>query len=529
MPITAAQTTAFFTHPDQMAIPAATIESLGNEGIETVDDLAEVDKDMVVAMAKQFRQEQPPVILGAKSSKRLIVACNAVRYYSAIQRSLTAGMMRWDPTLKYFEAQWEALITLKDKDRSETPRINKALPVLKWAEVFRNFLYTIIGSRNVPLAYIIRTEANVENAADQLPALQYGKPHSEDAGSIIIELINSASHTHPNFSIDNGEVFDLVEQAARNTQYMGSIQPFKRRRDGRSAYNAIVSQHAGKDKWEAELKKAQTVMQSTKYKGSGNFTLDRYTTVHRNANERMKEAAQHVTFQLPEEHTRVTHLLDNIDTSDARLNAAIATIHQDDALRSDFEGTVATIVPQCPVARRNKKRASGQISATDAQPDDSTNTDNAFTISSVHMKKGIGKSGVHFRFYPPEEYKTLTAEQRKELHFWRLTPEGKAATAASKASKGNKNKKTKMSSVNAGVNSDVNISSLVEKAVNERLKAIAADKSQEDEANAIIEAAVSKAVANMADNKPSPSTKATQFDKSALIGILKRAKNGKKD
>ena len=90
-------------------------------------------------------------------------------------------------------------------------------------------------------------------------------------------------------------------------------------------------------------------------------------------------------------------------------------------------------------------------------------------------------------------------------------------------------RKTKMSNVNAGVNSDVNILSLVEKAVNERLKAIAADKSQEDEANAIIEAAVSKAVANMADNKPSPSTKATQFDKSALIGILKRAKNGKKD
>ena len=94
MPITAAQTTAFFTNPDEMAIPAATIESLGNEGIETVDNLAKVDKDMVVAMAKQFRQEQPPVILGAKSSKRLIVACNAVRYYSAIQRSLIAGMMR---------------------------------------------------------------------------------------------------------------------------------------------------------------------------------------------------------------------------------------------------------------------------------------------------------------------------------------------------------------------------------------------------------------------------------------------------
>ena len=529
MVITAAQTTAFFTGADQMAIPAETIASLGNEGIDTIDDLAEVDKDMVVAMAKQFRQENPPVILGAKSSKRLIVASNAVRYYMAIQRPLTAAMMRWDPTLKYFEAQWDALMTLKDKDRSDVPRINKALPVLKWAEVFRNFLYTVIGSRNVPLAYVIRARDIVGTNADPLPALQNGKPHSEEAGSIIIELINSASHAHPNYAIDSGDVYDLVEQAARNTQYMGSIQPFKRLRDGRAAYNAIVSQHAGKDKWESELKKAQSVMQSTKYKGSGNFTLVRYTTVHRNANERLKEAAQHVTFQLPEEHTRVTYLLDNIDTSDARLNAAIATVHQDDALRSDFEKTMATIVPHCPVARRNKKRTSGQISAADAQSDNGTNADNAANISSVHMKQGIGKTGVHFRFYSPDEYKTLSSEQRKELHFWRQTPEGKAATAASKASKGGKHKRQKISSVEAGVNSEANISSLVDKAVEARLKALAADQNKEDEANAIIEAAVSKAVASMADGKQSSPAKTTTFDKSALVGILKRAKNGNKD
>lgn len=71
-----------------MAIPAETIAFLGNERIDKIDDLAVVDKDMVVAMAKQFRQENPPVILGAKSSKRLIVASNTVKYYLAMQRPL---------------------------------------------------------------------------------------------------------------------------------------------------------------------------------------------------------------------------------------------------------------------------------------------------------------------------------------------------------------------------------------------------------------------------------------------------------
>ena len=333
MVFTANQTTAFFTAADQMAIPAATVAKLADEGISSVSDLADVDKDMIVAIAKQFRQSNPPIVLGAKSVKRLIVASNAVKYYDAIQRPITATMMKWTPILKYFELQWDALITLKDKDRPDTPRISKSLPVLKWAEVFRNFLYSVIGCRNIPLAYVIRIIVEVGTAANPLPALDNGKPHSEAAGSIIIELINSASHNHASFVVDNGEVFDLVEQAARNTQYMGSIQQLKRTRDGAGAYNAIVSQHAGKDKWEAELKRAQNIMQSTKYKGSGNFTLDRYCTVHRNANERMKEASQHVTFQLPKDHTRVTYLLDNIETSDARLNAAIATIHQDDATK----------------------------------------------------------------------------------------------------------------------------------------------------------------------------------------------------
>jgi predicted RecB family nuclease len=51
MPITAAQTTAFFEQAAQMGIPNATVVQLRAEGIETVADLADCDKDTTEQMS----------------------------------------------------------------------------------------------------------------------------------------------------------------------------------------------------------------------------------------------------------------------------------------------------------------------------------------------------------------------------------------------------------------------------------------------------------------------------------------------
>ena len=45
MVFTAAQTTAFFENADQMGIPHVTVVQLQQEGIATIDDLADFDKD----------------------------------------------------------------------------------------------------------------------------------------------------------------------------------------------------------------------------------------------------------------------------------------------------------------------------------------------------------------------------------------------------------------------------------------------------------------------------------------------------
>ena len=44
MVLTAAQTTTFFESPDQMGIPHATMMQMQQEGIQTVADLADFEK-----------------------------------------------------------------------------------------------------------------------------------------------------------------------------------------------------------------------------------------------------------------------------------------------------------------------------------------------------------------------------------------------------------------------------------------------------------------------------------------------------
>ena len=99
--------------------------------------------------------------------------------------------------------------------------------------------------------YVIRKHIEPLNPP---PPLQLNRPYSEEHGSLRNELIERASHTHVNFNEDNGLVFDALEIATRGTKLTASIQPFRRQRNGREAYLAIIGHYLGEDKWEKEFK-----------------------------------------------------------------------------------------------------------------------------------------------------------------------------------------------------------------------------------------------------------------------------------
>ena len=127
----------------------------------------------------------------------------------------------------------------------------------------------------------------------------------------------------------------------------------------------------------------------------------------------MQASAEHVRYQLPNEHSRVGFLLEAIQCSDPGLQAAMASIKTDNGLegmRNNFEAMAAHLLPYDPAAKKRssgQKRGSAQISSV-------------MDTSNTTMKKpSIGRTGVHLHYYKTGEYRNLTREKKDELREWR--------------------------------------------------------------------------------------------------------------
>ena len=245
MVLTAAQTTTFFENANQMGIPHGPMLQLQSKGITLVSDLTDFSMTSLQQLADNLRCPggrvldpnpaappgstipTPPFIFGAKSQRHIAVACDLVKYYITVGRDLTVANLQWNTIMKNFDIQWTALKEKKGDDSPETPKISKVRPVIKWMETFHDFLNRKIGNRNIPLAYIICDEPNPPAAA---PPLAAGQPHSNKHRSVEAELIAQASHTHALFCKDNSDLYFLLEEATRGTQYATSIKPFQQHR-----------------------------------------------------------------------------------------------------------------------------------------------------------------------------------------------------------------------------------------------------------------------------------------------------------
>ena len=311
---------------------------------------------------------RPPYVFGAKSQKRLLAACDLVRYYETAGRVLSAANMQWSTVIKNFDQAFKALKDRREED-IEVPKVTRSLPILKWFEAFTDFLHRKVGIRGIPLAYVVREDDIVPAAA---PALANGQPYSNEHGSVEAELIARASHDHALYRDDNAQVYYLLEEALRGTQYAPLLKPFQREKDGRAAVALVANQYAGTDKWEMDLTRQDDLLHNCCWKGNSNFALERFVAQHRNAYVSMAQCSQHMQFQLPNEYTRVGYLLAVIQSTDAKLQAAMANIDGDTGphgKRNNFEAVAAYLLPKDPVTRNRSNKRTPEVAHVEADDD----------------------------------------------------------------------------------------------------------------------------------------------------------------
>ena len=433
MAFTSSAFTAFFEQSNQMGLSSRARTRLAQEGLASIDDLADFKEDQLTQAFRNMRTAVPGVppvtrnnrtvspaieaipliVVSAKCGLRLKIASRAYHYYVSIDRDPTPGNMHYTSVLQDFHVEYEAMESLRDEDKPDVPILHKNLTPLKWIESFKDCLYRTFGVRKCPLLYVIRDQIIPDSEDDDplLPNQPFGV-----SGSIINELIKRVSHDGPLYKSDNATVYSMLEEATQNCVYALTIKPFSRRKDGRSAWMAMISSHAGADKWEKLQKDRIRFMMNSKWNGR-TYSLEKFTNLHRASFIQLQEASLYVDFQLPSEHTRVTYLIDNLLNNDSDLRAAIASIRVNiDGMRSNFEAAVAFLLPVDPLVKHKEK------------------LHKAPQISNVTLKgKAQSRTGVDLRWHTPDEYRTLSREQKNELYEWQKTKEGRNTTNKQKS------------------------------------------------------------------------------------------------
>ena len=246
----------------------------------------------------------------------------------------------------------------------------------------------------------------------------------------------------------------------------------------------------------------------------------------------MTQCAEYISFQLPKEQTRVTYLMDAIECNDAPLQAAMALVRNDNGPTgklNDFEATASFLLPHCPIAKKRtsgSKREIANISDLHVH-DDQGPARPTHTRGGRSPKKGIGKTGVHFRFYNSDEYRKLSKDQKEELreHHDALQSNGKGRKLSAKGGS-NKKPSTNVAATLAQI----------DKRIEEKLKTTEADATSAEQLQTFLVALVTlvngtkaASTANASSTVALPPPPATATPPipplAALQSILKRAKN----
>ena len=143
--------------------------------------------------------------------------------------------------------------------------------------------------------------------------LATGKPHSDEAGSVQGEQALCLYHNHSLYRDDNKSLFGVLELALRGTTFEASIKPFRRTGNGRSAYEALISQHASKDKQIKILRDSKTYVNERKWDGTTSYSLQSNVEKCRQCYVDIENASEHITEQTPNAITRVQVLLDSVE------------------------------------------------------------------------------------------------------------------------------------------------------------------------------------------------------------------------
>lgn len=395
-------------------------DKVRDEGLDQITDLVEFDDEDVKILCASVRKPggsiqdpndatrtipDPGHSIAAICEKRLRLACYGARLYDLIGRPIAADSLS-RARLRQFEKHQQTIENHEDPENM--PEISKSFGIMKALDMFPMHLRERIGARKVALSYVVRDDENPK----PLEPLVNNNITSASYETIMDEMISRVPLSGPEYIEDNAKAYQIIQDLVAGTSHESSIKSFRRSRDGRSAYLALVQHNLGSSKWDKIIDSCETYLLRNEWNGRNvRFTLKMHIGKHREAHNELVRASQFVQYEVPNEHTRVTRLIKSITSKDAAILAAIAFIQGTAAKRDDFESAADYLLLTAPTPKDIERSYRVSALAYNGGSGDDNNQGG--------KKKDIGKTGVEFRYYKRAEYEKLNGKQKAELHEWR--------------------------------------------------------------------------------------------------------------
>ena len=381
-------------------------------GIASFNELVDLNEEDVKNLCKQLRGGVPPTPVSFAAEKKLKLSVYAAKLYELVGRTVERPLFLTN-RLRYFDSYKEVIDRAGDLDRPETPVVSKKMPIDKALDAFPNVLRSILGVRQVPLSYVIRP-AWPNNQRPALGAVINNRPYSADFDSFQEELIAFCPHDGPGWEEDNATVFQLVSDMVKDSSQASTLQGFKRNRNGRDAYLTLCQHNLSNSTWDDICRKAENTQTMKTWNGKNHrYTLKTHCDHHRDAFNDMMRAAEFTTYQVPDEYTRVSRLLNSIQADHIpAIAAAKTTIQANATMRGDFEQTVDFLILNCPKTKQyNNVRNISMIQTSQLDADEQAQLDQ-LRDAGVSLPDGR-------MFYPTSEYGDFTDDQKTLLYLMR--------------------------------------------------------------------------------------------------------------
>ena len=202
----------------------------------------------------------------------------------------------------------------------------------EFIETIENWIDEHYGIDDIPLAYVVREDADVPRVADD--PLPLGQP------TFNAELTRRAAHTGEAWAANNSKVWQMIRHVTHGTDAWAFVKNYSRSQNGRDAFFSLKSHYMGADFVNKVKLSADAQLETLNWNGKArNFTWEKFISRLTSAFADLAENGEPKS-----ESEKVRKLLRAI--SDPTLNVAKAVVQGDVRYAEDFQAACSYLAGQ---------------------------------------------------------------------------------------------------------------------------------------------------------------------------------------